>query len=175
MARKTDSYGLISSALLVWMRYYWERQILQYPSKPISKLSALIGTSNVCSGASLMAQRLKHLPPMQETRFQSLGGKMPWKRKWQSTPVFLPGESPGRRSLVGYSPQGRKESDTTEQLHLHLWRNNIQKLTYEIWNQKICGPTDKRFKTCLYMLNAMSDRSLPSSFPNCTAPPGSPL
>ena len=33
------------------------------------------------------------------------------------TPVFLPGESHGRRSLVGYSPRGRKESDTTEQLH----------------------------------------------------------
>ena len=47
-------------------------------------------------------------------------GKIPWRRKWQSTPVFLPGESHGRRSLVGYSPWGRKESDTTEQLHLHL-------------------------------------------------------
>ena len=40
-----------------------------------------------------------------------------WRRKWQPTPVFLPGESHGRRSLVGYSPQGRKESDTTEGLH----------------------------------------------------------
>ena len=37
--------------------------------------------------------------------------------KWQPTPVFLPGESHGWRSLVDYSPQGRKESDTTEQLH----------------------------------------------------------
>ena len=47
-------------------------------------------------------------------------GKIPWRRKWQSTPVFLPGESHGWRSLVGYSPQGRKESDTTEELHFHL-------------------------------------------------------
>ena len=38
----------------------------------------------------------------------------------QPTPVFLPGESHGRRSLVGYSPWGRKESDTTEQLHFHF-------------------------------------------------------
>ena len=45
-------------------------------------------------------------------------GKIPWRRKWQPTPVFLPGESPGRRSLVGYSPWGHKESDTTEPLHL---------------------------------------------------------
>ena len=46
--------------------------------------------------------------------------KIPWRRKWQSTPVFLPGESHGWRSLVGYSPQGRKEWDTTERLHLTL-------------------------------------------------------
>ena len=41
-------------------------------------------------------------------------GKILWRRKWQPTPVFLPGESDGQRSLVGYSPQGRKELDTTE-------------------------------------------------------------
>ena len=39
---------------------------------------------------------------------------------WQPTPVFLPGESHGWRSLVGYSPRGCKESDTTEQLHFHF-------------------------------------------------------
>ena len=48
----------------------------------------------------------------------SIPGKIPWRRKWQSTPVFLPGESHGRRSLVGYSPWGGKESDMTERLHL---------------------------------------------------------
>ena len=40
-----------------------------------------------------------------------------WRRKWQPTPVFLPGKSHGQRSLVGYSPWGRKESDMTERLH----------------------------------------------------------
>ena len=40
-----------------------------------------------------------------------------WRRKWQPTPGLLPGKSHGRRSLVGYSPWGRKESDTTERLH----------------------------------------------------------
>ena len=44
----------------------------------------------------------------------------PWGRKWQPTPVFLPGESHGQRSLVGYSPRGRKELDTTERLHFHF-------------------------------------------------------
>ena len=47
-------------------------------------------------------------------------GRFPWRRKWQPTPVFLPGESQGQRSLVGYSPRGRKESDTTEWLHFHF-------------------------------------------------------
>ena len=39
-----------------------------------------------------------------------------WRKEWQSTPVFLPGESHGPRSLAGYSPWGRKELDTTERL-----------------------------------------------------------
>ena len=41
-------------------------------------------------------------------------GKIPWRRKWQPTPVLLPGKFHGLRSLVGYSPWGCKESDTTE-------------------------------------------------------------
>ena len=45
--------------------------------------------------------------------------KIPWRRKWQPTPVFLPGESHGQRGLVGYSPWGCKESDTTERLNHH--------------------------------------------------------
>ena len=43
-------------------------------------------------------------------------GKIPWSRTWQPTPVFLPGEVHGQRSLVGYSRWGPKESDTTEWL-----------------------------------------------------------
>ena len=46
--------------------------------------------------------------------------KIPWRRQWQPTPVFLPGKFHGRRSLVGYSPQSHKESDTTEQLHFQF-------------------------------------------------------
>ena len=41
--------------------------------------------------------------------------KIPWRRAWQPTPVFLPGEPHGQWSLVGYSLWGRKESDTTEE------------------------------------------------------------
>ena len=42
---------------------------------------------------------------------------IPWRRKWQSTPALLPGKSHGQRSLIGYSPWGHKESDTTERLN----------------------------------------------------------
>ena len=51
-------------------------------------------------------------------------GKIPWRWGWQPTPVFLPGESHGQRSLAGYSPRGCIESDTTERLSLSatsLW------------------------------------------------------
>ena len=47
-------------------------------------------------------------------RFSPWVGKIPWRRKWQPTPIFLPGESHGQRSLLGYSPWSHKESDTTE-------------------------------------------------------------
>ena len=46
--------------------------------------------------------------------FDPCVGKIPCRRKWQPTPVFLPGESHGQRSLAGFSPQRRKESDMTE-------------------------------------------------------------
>ena len=47
-------------------------------------------------------------------KFNPWVGKIPWRRAWQPTPVCLPGESHGQRSLASCSPWGRKESDTTE-------------------------------------------------------------
>ena len=52
----------------------------------------------------------KILLPSRRRRFD------PWGRKWQPTPAFLPGKSHGQRNLVGYSPWGHKELDTTERL-----------------------------------------------------------
>ena len=72
--------------------------------------------------ASLVAQTV-----MRETYVQSLGWKIPWRRAWQPTPVFLPGEFHGRRSLAGYSPWGRKEPDMTERLSTqHCYFAKIQ-------------------------------------------------
>ena len=67
-----------------------------------------------------MAQLVKNLPAMQETQEMwvwALGQKDPLEEEMQPTPVFLPEKSHGQRSLVGYSPKGRKESDPTEQQH----------------------------------------------------------
>ena len=50
----------------------------------------------------------------QRCRFEPWVRKIPWRRAWQPTPVFLPGESHGQRSLVGHSPHGHQESDMTE-------------------------------------------------------------
>ena len=59
--------------------------------------------------ASLISQLVKNLPVMEETGVQSLGWEdAPGGRKWQPSPVFLPGESHGQRSLAGYSPWSRK-------------------------------------------------------------------
>ena len=46
--------------------------------------------------------------------FKPWGGRIPWKRGWQPTPVFLPGEFHGQRSQADYSPRGHRESDTTQ-------------------------------------------------------------
>ena len=53
--------------------------------------------------ASLVAQSIKNLPAVQETWVQSLGWKIPWRREWEPTPVFLPGEFHWQRSLASYT------------------------------------------------------------------------
>ena len=64
--------------------------------------------------------------------FDPWDGKISWRRKWQPTPVFLPGESHGQRSPKGYSPQGCKESDMNEHTHTHLAKNNDTCINFHI-------------------------------------------
>ena len=68
--------------------------------------------------------------------------KISWWRKWQPTPVFLPGKSHGQRSLAGYSPRGRKESDMTEHARTHPLvdkplRRAGDKRSFLYWNSKM--------------------------------------
>ena len=69
--------------------------------------------------ASPVALTVKNLPAMQKTRVDPWIRKIPWRRKWQPTSEFLPGESLGPRSLVGYSPWGRKSQTRLKQLSTH--------------------------------------------------------
>ena len=75
---------------------------------------------------------VKNLPAAQEAWVQSQFWKVPWRREGKPTPVFLPGEFHGQRSLAGYSPWDRKESDITEQLtHTHSYsKGNIVVLKF---------------------------------------------
>ena len=59
-----------------------------------------------------MAQTVKNLPQCRRPRFDPWVGKIPWRREWLPTPVFLPGEFHGQRNLVGL--WGCKELDMTE-------------------------------------------------------------
>ena len=77
--------------------------------------------------------------------FQSLGRKIPWRRKRQPTPVFLPGESHEQRSLVGYSLWGRQLSDGVlmhahGHTHTHHTLSKFQGYQQPWW----CQPSKKR-------------------------------
>jgi len=61
-----------------------------------------------------LPQTVKNLLAVQRLGFYPWVRKIPWRRKWKLTPVFLPGEFYEQRSLLGYSPWGPKESDMTE-------------------------------------------------------------
>ena len=70
------------------------------------------------SWASLVAQLVKNPPAMREKPgLDPWVGKIPWRRAWQPIPVFLPGESDGQRSLVGYSPWGPQRVGHKESGH----------------------------------------------------------
>ena len=69
------------------------------------------------------------------SRFDPWVGKIPWKKKWQPTLVFLSGESHGQRSLAGYSAWGCKESDTTEWLNTYAHSTSINCLIHHLINQ----------------------------------------
>ena len=63
---------------------------------------------------------VKNPPAVMETQVNSWVRKIPWRREWLPTPVFLPEEFHGQRNLEGYSPWGHKESSTTEHTRISL-------------------------------------------------------
>ena len=82
-----------------------------YPGKQQRPLGVLLP---MClSGKASACQCRRH----RRCGFDPWIGKIPWRRKWQPIPVFLPGKCQGQRSLAGYSPWGCKESDMPEHIH----------------------------------------------------------
>ena len=77
------------------------------------------------SGASLVAQTVKNMPAMQETWVRSLGWEDPLEEGMEAHFYILAWRIPMKRSLVGYSPRGHKESDTTERLSTEHTQHNI--------------------------------------------------
>ena len=71
----------------------------------------------------------------QEKWFHLWVRKMPWRRKWQPTPVFLPRESHGQRSLAGCSLYGRKESDMTEAIQQQQQQHFLIKAMYTFYRE----------------------------------------
>ena len=82
-----------------------------------------------------------HAGDVKRCRFGPWVGKIPWRRAWKPTPVFLPGESHGQRSLVGCSPWGHTETDMTERLSTHSIRK-IENITSD-------SPKNQGIKVCL--------------------------
>ena len=97
------------------------------------------------NSASLVVQMVKKLPAMQETPV----GKFSWTREWLPTPIFLPREFHGQRSLAGYSPWDCKESDMTGWLTLFtctVW-------AYEHWSRTL--PESQSPSTVACMLSVL--------------------
>ena len=92
MGNKETGGGIQLTILHPWNLYMIYREKLDFPGGSVLK--------NACQ--------------CKRCRFDLWVRKIPWRRKWQPTPVFLPGKSHGQRSLVGYSPLGAKQLDTTE-------------------------------------------------------------
>ena len=78
-----------------------------------------------------MAQRVKNLPATQKTWIQPLGQKDPWRNEWLPTPLFLPGEFHGEKSLAGYSPWACKNVR-------HDWATNTHGTIFSCFCNYIC-------------------------------------
>ena len=127
-----------SQGIYIWdLCILYMETVFERKKKSVSKQWSLFNKiKEMATHSSILAWKI---PWMEEPgRPQSMGSQrvghdwatslsftfMHWRRKWQPTPVFLPGKSHGWKSMVGYSPWGRKESDMTERLHflsLSLW------------------------------------------------------
>ena len=107
-------------------------------------------TSLTICRSSLIAQMVKIRLQHKRSRFNLWVRKSPWRKKWQPIPVLLPGKSHGQRSLVGCSPRGREESDTT----------SLSLFTFMYWRRKWQPTGVAQSRTQLKRLSSSSSKHL---------------
>ena len=85
--------------------------------------------------------------PSRRCRFSPWVGKIPWRRKWQPTPVFLPGKSHGGRKLADFSPWGLREFDI-DSTHTHTHTHTHTGILFRLkkWNPIICSSMDESWR-----------------------------
>ena len=98
-------WKMISPCL--WLCPHMKNNFMKMRGKPWGFPGTTVGKESTCQYSR-----------RKRCRFVSWVEKIPWRRNWQPTPVFLSGESHGQRSLAVYSPQGPKESYATEHAHV---------------------------------------------------------
>ena len=86
-------------------------------------------------------------------------GKIPWRRAWQPTPVFSPGESHGQRNLAGYSPWGCKGSDTTEATKHSIAQGSKRDSREPLYFNKL---------SFIRLLTIINHHKIEQEFQNCT-------
>ena len=115
-------------------RIYWMCQMC--PNWEICKIKGSVGMlrgfPRWLSGKESARQCRRH----QRCRFEPWLRRIPWRRKWQPTPIFLPGKSHAQRSLVGFSPWGHQDSDMTELRYNNkqtINKNSMKCLCAPLW------------------------------------------
>ena len=93
------------------LKKYWSEYLSEFTKEGLPRYLK-------CKESSCQCRRCNR------RRFNSWVRKIPWSRKWQPTPVFLPGKAHGQRSLKVYSPWGHNELDTTERLNTHTQKGH---------------------------------------------------
>ena len=112
----SDMTEQLTLSCFLKMLQWGEEEVVIYWNKGENKRQSVLGIQR----KSLQSRR-------QAKGITTMVRRHHWRRQWQATPVPLPGKSHGRRSLVSCSPQGRKESDTTEWLQLHFHFHTLEK------------------------------------------------
>ena len=141
-AIKKVDHQRIDFVLWYWRRFLRAPWTARRSNQPILKgINPEYSLEELMLKPSLLAQSSKE-HACQCSRHKRCGFD-PWarkifqRRKWQSTPVFLLGKSHGQRSLMSYSPWGRKELDTTEQLNHHHWCWSWSSNTLATWCKEL--------------------------------------